>query len=414
MWRFYAVATIVTAILPCDAAYSRTWYVTPDGTGDVSTIQAAVDAARPGDDILLAPGTYSWTNQSASGNSMILMKSGILLHSEAGAASTILDAGWCGRVILCDGVDNSAEIRGITVKRGGIHGSGGGILCKGGSTLVIADNIITDCGTSEFYCAGGGGIACVEGASPRIENNVITSCTSYCGGGIYCGGGSNPLIIGNEISDICTQPPELDWATYGGGIYLDDASATIKENWIHGNTASYGAGVGATNSEVELEGNLIEGNFCYMDGAAIWCQGNVLYAFHNTVVGNEVWQYSWDSGGAVCCYSSSTAYIWCNLITGTVSGRALSCANAGDIDLRSNNLWENAGGDANCEILGDDNLHEDPLFCAPEVSDYTLRGDSPCLVGSFPCMGRIGAYGEGCSGTPVMETSWGRIKAIYR
>ena len=43
-------------------AFSRTWYVRNDGTGDAPTIQAAVDSASSGDTVLVGPGTYSSAN----------------------------------------------------------------------------------------------------------------------------------------------------------------------------------------------------------------------------------------------------------------------------------------------------------------------------------------------------------------
>lgn len=97
MSAFKAVLLCVAFLLPADSVLARTWYVNPGGTGDVPTIQAAVDTAKPGDDMLLAPGTYSWTGQCGSGDSMIFMKCAVWLHSEAGAADTALDAQWCGK-----------------------------------------------------------------------------------------------------------------------------------------------------------------------------------------------------------------------------------------------------------------------------------------------------------------------------
>lgn len=54
--------------LPVSPAQSHTWYVKPDGTGDTSTVEEAIDVAQPGDEVLSAPGTYGWPSQNTSGN----------------------------------------------------------------------------------------------------------------------------------------------------------------------------------------------------------------------------------------------------------------------------------------------------------------------------------------------------------
>jgi len=58
------------------------------------------------------------------------------------------------------------------------------------------------------------------------------------------------------------------------------------------------------------------------------------------------------------------------------------------------------------------NISADPLFCAPEVGDFTLHGDSPCAPGG-EC-GLIGAWPVGCDPTPTVQTTWGAIKAMHR
>ena len=52
-----ARVALVSLAMPAPAA-SSTWYIKPDGTGDVPTIQAAFSIAAHGDTVLLAAGTY--------------------------------------------------------------------------------------------------------------------------------------------------------------------------------------------------------------------------------------------------------------------------------------------------------------------------------------------------------------------
>lgn len=49
---------ILLSLLSNGSAYASTYVVKPDGTGDFPTIQAAIDAALPGDIIQLTNGTF--------------------------------------------------------------------------------------------------------------------------------------------------------------------------------------------------------------------------------------------------------------------------------------------------------------------------------------------------------------------
>ena len=68
-------------------AFSRTWYVRNDGTGDTPTIQAAVNSASSGDTVLVGPGTYSSANEWPV---IIENKNGLTVVSESGPGATQL------------------------------------------------------------------------------------------------------------------------------------------------------------------------------------------------------------------------------------------------------------------------------------------------------------------------------------
>jgi len=76
-------------------------------------------------------------------------------------------------------------------------------------------------------------------------------------------------------------------------------------------------------------------------------------------------------------------------------------------------VFANAGGDSLCGIHWE-NLFVNPSLCAPERGDYHLQEGSPCLPDGNAWDELIGAYGAACSETVVRETSWGRIKSLYR
>jgi hypothetical protein len=329
-------------VLVTSPAYPRTWYVKLDGTGDAPTIQAGIDSAVAGDDVLVAPGTYTWTNQGTSPQlGMIRLKSGVWLHSEAGPEVTVLDCEDIETVIWCSGVDDLATIEGFTITRGqrdGLPDAGGaGIHCNAASP-TIRGNIITDNAAETVWGgAGGGGIYCSYSSAPLIEDNIISLNTSESyGGGIACWN-SSPTITGNFLLADSAS-------TEGGAIFIYSCDATISNNTI--------------------------------------------VASHSAV------------GAAIQIENDSATTIQSNIITGSSRGAALNCEGSGVALIECNDLWDNAGGDGNC-TLGGDNFSADPMFCDAPAGDYHLHEDSPCAPGNSPAgCGQVGAFAVGCWAAP--------------
>ena len=117
----FGALAVFGLLLAASSSRARTWYVRADSTGDAPTIQAAMNSAQPGDEVLLAPGTYSWTTQGSGGTSlggsMVEVRPGVSLRGEAGPENTILDAEYLVRVILCMDVGD-VRIEGLTITHG--------------------------------------------------------------------------------------------------------------------------------------------------------------------------------------------------------------------------------------------------------------------------------------------------------
>ncbi|MFJ7827429.1 right-handed parallel beta-helix repeat-containing protein [Psychrobacillus sp. NPDC096623] len=81
----------------------------PDSSDDAAAIRAALDAATPGDEVLLPAGTYDLrTTDPADGSANIVLRSGVDLRGE-GQESTVL-------MTSLDGEDDSRVIRGSGVQ----------------------------------------------------------------------------------------------------------------------------------------------------------------------------------------------------------------------------------------------------------------------------------------------------------
>ena len=76
-----------------------------------------------------------------------------------------------------------------------------------------------------------------------------------------------------------------------------------------------------------------------------------------------------------------------------------------------NLFWSNEEGNGGSWEFAPTDIFADPLFCDFESLDFTVREDSPCIIGGC---GQIGALGIGCEDVSVDEMSWGKIKGLYR
>jgi parallel beta-helix repeat protein len=198
------VAAAMMALLVCGVTTAATINVAADGSGDYTTIQAAVDAASNGDVILVAPGTYTGTDDEVVNT----LGKAITIKASGTPEETILDGEGARRVVECSsGEGADAVIEGFTITGGSANSSWPG--------------------------GYGGGIFCFEFSSPTITNCTISSNAASDGGGIYCGWGS-PTITGCTITD--------NTASYGGGIFTF-FSTTISGCTISNNTSDYGGGI---------------------------------------------------------------------------------------------------------------------------------------------------------------------------
>ena len=146
---------ILSGLGLCQLASARTWYVNPDGSGDTTDLQVAINMASWGDTVLVAAGTYG----------TVSLRGGVTVVSEEGADRTFLDAGGNETAVTAS-THESAEITGFTIMNArwiGIHISGNYEL----GPLVIRRNRIVDCGWD-----GEGGIN-VGHTSALIESNYV-------------------------------------------------------------------------------------------------------------------------------------------------------------------------------------------------------------------------------------------------
>ncbi len=402
----------------CDVIVPRTWFVTDDGLGDAPTIQAAIDSARAGDDVLVEAGSYTWTSQSSSGPSMLTMKSGVLLHSTSGSALTTVDAEGQGRCLDLSGVDSTGVVVGFAFT-GGAAVDGAGMRVDGGNPIVRSSRFYENAATRD-----GGGAYLSSGASPTLEDNrfdgntadryggaiasfssslsllrdaVDTNVATARGGGLY-------LVFSTLDADSVTISGNDAGVGLGGGTYIfgegatEAASQAFTACTFSGNSAFYGGGVYARGASQGGSGTTFDA--CVFDTNAADAQGGGVLCFnqsHLAFQGCTFYANRAGTGAHVRAVGDSDPVLSQSILSFATIGDAISCSDVVDEpQISCCDVYGNAGGDALCGADLGGNFSLDPEFINAAAGDFHLLGSSPCLPGNHPSgasCGLIGAFG---------------------
>ncbi len=184
---------VITSFAENITLSANTYYIDPNGNGDYPTIQAAVDIAINGDDIVLLDGTYA-----GPGNRDVdLSRKAITVRSENGAKNCIIDCQGTleefHRAFLSHGNDeNGTVIEGLTIING-YQERGGAIH------IDYASPLITNCIFRDNTCTHSGGESGGALFASNSEYRAI-NCLFYRNSAVGDGGAvfnllSNPTLI---------------------------------------------------------------------------------------------------------------------------------------------------------------------------------------------------------------------------
>ncbi len=355
---FPLLAASLLALLIQSSACSRTWVV--GGGGDLARVVDACAAAASSDTIAILPGTYDeWDTYTEVRNKSL---------SLIGQGAEPTDVTLLVRLFFneCEGtVVKSLTFGPCGAPLGFQHGSG-----------VVSDCEFRGCTEKTMYSWG-----C------RL---TIEDC----------------VFVGNSAEDL-------------GGAFEGSAEAILRCVFIENSAPMAGA--------VYLPGGIPSGSTIWIEdciflrnsaekGAALVTFGHVSVR-GNTFYGNVVTGLGGD-GGAFCVDTGDWyGSIWNNIFAGTIGGVGVECYSAASFHCCD--FWNNEKGVASgvagiYESWGD--IFLDPMFCDPEQGDFGLQEGSPCLPGEHGGVSceLMGARDMGCGFSATEETSWGKIRGMFR
>lgn len=225
------------ACQPCDVCLSGCTF---------SKVQAAINAAAPGETIRICAGAYNENLTVNQGKNLSLIGAG----QGNGAGNTILQGTGAAAVVAIV-MGATVHLENLRVTGGGTVQFGGGIFNDGG--IVTA----TNCTVTGNTCTSNGGGVDNSGTMTLTGCTITGNNADFRGGGI---GNSGTLFLANTIVSSNTA---VDW---GGGIYnftgpvTLDAASRVTGNHAKPADPDGGGGIYKQGGTVTLNGAVVSGN----------------------------------------------------------------------------------------------------------------------------------------------------------
>lgn len=381
------------------------------------TIQAAIDAASPGDTVFVAPGTYPGT---------VTIRKNILLFATVGPDTTVLDGEDAVRVLHVEGVTGGGVV-GFTIRRGRAN-SGGGLHGARSSGFLVAGCIfeknwesaisIWQCQNVDVrdcrFVENQGSALSMSGSSGLIRSCEFLRNRGYAGGAVSLTG--SRLL--HAMRGCNFEENHADGAS-GGAVFADSSEAIIAEGWFEKNTAKLAGGAAAAvrESRLSFSKNMFLANqapasgaihadhatiiagLCVFDrnkatglGAAIGMVGRGGAGVNPIIQNNTFVKNSANEGGSTVWAERISPEIGKNIFV--MAPREKAFLGIAATPLFECNLIHDPSGTALATLPSVDTLVGDPLFCDEANGDYHLRDLSPAILASC---GPIGALPKRCA-----------------
>jgi hypothetical protein len=400
---------------------------------DHATLIEALDVAADLDTVLVAPGTYSYTETRTlqlwdgprAVTSLGFVNGDVVVMSEGGPGATTLEPAAAGgsQGVLVVSATTVCRIEGFRIV---VPSQGTGIWGDTG-TLEVNDcdfesaqpqdgwGVFRTYGSSVVdQCTFDGLESAVvhHGASLRLLSSVVSNCSGVFGA-VHVTPGPYPYI--NPLLTV----RDCEFRNNHGSFWAGAVSGASYA--IQGETYSVDADVtDCVFTENTSDG---DGGACRIQGTAYRnvflrnSAGGAGGALHLSQTGYVAWNTfhanssSGGTGSALRVSGSSLIEVHRNIFSSQTGFLAFAAVQASNLVQGCNIFWNNLAGDLNVPLDATD-LQTDPLYCNAPLDDLTVAANSPANWNAG--CGQIGALGSGCGGVSIESESWGRIKGRYR
>jgi len=275
-----------------------------------------------------------------------------------------------------------------------------------GDTVFVACGTYTwtSEGTGYDYWQGPSLISMKSGvylSSATGEANCVTIDAQDQGRIFYCDGVDGyASIVGFSLIGGTAE-------NYGGGMFIDYSNLVLENcHFVANGSGLLGSSIWLGHSNPTLRNCAfaasIGGNTIHLDDSDA--------KFTNcSFVGNQ------SPNTIIRCWYSAPEFDNCVISDNSCPETVITCESSQPI-LACSDIYGNSGGDwfgCVADQLGiNGNISLDPLFCDPDLGDFSLRNDSPCAPENNDCGVLMGAWPMGCS-TGVESRSWSHLKTMY-
>ena len=310
-----------------------------------ATIQAAIDAADAGDEVVVSNGTYD-ENINFGGKA-------ITVTSLNGPASTIIDGGGSGSVVTFENSEGTNSVlNGFTIQNGEA-----GIYCNGVSPTISNCIITNNTGATNNVTVGG--INSIS-SSLTITNSTISNNTGWA---LYNYPGSGSLVMTGSLVD-----------NNGGGVLFSGATIDVSKS-IFTNNSNTGLRFSATGTTT-ITNSLFAKNDSQDRAGGIWvAQNNPVNIMNCTIADNSAQKF-YGSGGIYVQFSSTPLTITNSILTWNMTQNS-SIYNiypntyVSNFDISYTMLNQSLYSD-----YGPGNIYNNPYFVDSVNGDYHLAPNS--------------------------------------